>query len=106
MRPGQRSSNGSSTESVVPAVANPVHRFVPEDLMVFVQASRFSKRWDALGLVDDDLQALEIAIMSNPRGPAVITGTGGLRTIRFAPLQGGKGKRGAFRVCYVYFEEV
>jgi len=92
--------------NVVHAVVFPVHRFAPEDLMVFVQARKFSERWDGLGLTDEDLQALEMAIMAAPKGAPVVTGTGGLRKLRFASPQWSKGKRGGFRVCYVYFEEV
>lgn len=29
-----------------------------------------------------------------------------MRKIRFAPKRFGRGKRGAFRVCYAYFEKV
>lgn len=43
--------------------------------------------------------------MANPLGAPVVRGTGGLRKIRFSPLRWTKGKRGAVRVAYVYFEE-
>ncbi len=82
----------------------PAHLFDPEDLLTFVQGSRFSEAWDKYNLNDQDLQALEISIMAEPKGPPVISGTGGLRKIRFRRQCGGK--RGGFRICYVYFEDV
>lgn len=87
-------------------MASRERRFAPEDLMVFIQARKFSERWDALHLTDDDLHALEIAIMSDPNRPPIVQHTGGLRKLRFAPPGSGRGKSGAFRVCYAYFEQV
>lgn len=40
--------------------------------------------------------------MMNPKGSPVISGTGGLRKVRFA--RRGQGKRGGYRIGYVYFE--
>ena len=78
----------------------------PEDLLHFVELDEFRDDWEHLGLdVENDLWVLQIAIMSNPEGPPVISGTGGLRKIRFAPLEWHTGKRGAVRVCYVYLKE-
>ena len=65
----------------------------------FVQTTEFSKRWDALGLNDDDLRRLEIDILQDPSKYPVIQGTGGLRKARLAIEQ--KGKSGSIRVCYV-----
>jgi hypothetical protein len=62
-------------------------------------------KWQSLGLVDDDLQALEICVMMNPKGSPVIPGTGGLRKCRFAVKSRGRGKSGAYRIGYVYFEK-
>jgi hypothetical protein len=78
----------------------------PEDLLHFVELNQFRDEWEKLGLdVENDLWALQIAIMSKPDGPPVVPGTGGLRKIRFAPLEWHTGKRGAVRVCYVYLKE-
>lgn len=63
----------------------------------------FESDWKRLCLADDDLRALELAIMESPQAAPVIPGTGGVRKIRFAPLKGGKGKRGSVRVGYCYF---
>jgi hypothetical protein len=53
---------------------------------------------------DDDLRALEIAIMAKPDGAPIVKGTGGLRKVRFAKKKG-HGIRKWCRVCYVYFQE-
>ena len=82
------------------------HQLTPEDYLHFVELDEFGDDWERLGLdVDDDLWALQILIMSNPKGPPVIGGTGGLRKVRFAPRRWKTGKRGAVRVCYVYFPD-
>lgn len=41
--------------------------------------------------------------MKNPSLAPVMSGTGGLRKLRFAPRRWKRGKRGAIRVCYAYF---
>jgi hypothetical protein len=74
-------------------------------MMDFIQMRGFSQEWDDLGLSDEDLRRLEVAIMAGPKRNPVVRGTGGLRKMRFAPVAWRKGKRGALRVCYVYFEE-
>lgn len=76
-----------------------------EDWKRFVEMPYFTAKWRNLGLTDDDLNALQIMIMVRPKGPPVMKGTGGLRKGRFSPPGSGRGKRGAYRVGYVYFEE-
>lgn len=83
----------------------PKHHFRPEDLLTFVEMDGFAADWKELGLDSDDLLALQVMIMSGPTGAPIVQGTGGLRKIRFAPARWRTGKRGAARVCYVYFEE-
>lgn len=83
----------------------PRHAFKPEDLLRFVHLKPFERGWKNLGLNDDDLAALEILIMVNPRGCPIVQGTGGLRKIRFAPGRWKRGKSGAARIGYVYLEE-
>lgn len=67
----------------------------------FIQTSEFTKRWEHLGLNDDDLRRLELEILNNPQVGAVIQGTGKLRKMRFA--YDNRGKSGSTRVCYVDF---
>ncbi len=82
------------------------HHPSPEDFLHFVEMDGFRDDWEQLRLDDEnDDWALQILIMCDPKGSPVIKGTGGLRKIRFAPEGWNVGKRGAVRVCYVYFPE-
>jgi hypothetical protein len=83
----------------------PLHRFQPEDLLRFILLKPFEDSWDELGLDDDDLCALQLTIMLDPKRPPVVKRTGGLRKIRFAPAGWNVGKSGAVRVGYTYLEE-
>ena len=77
----------------------------PEDLLHFIYLDEFRQDWESLHPGDKDqmvLWMLEITIMSNPEGPPVIPGTGGLRKLRMAH-DGAGGKSGGDRVCYAYF---
>lgn len=67
----------------------------------FIQTAEFVKKWEQLGLSDDDLRRLELEIMRNPHVGSVIQGTGKLRKMRFAFEN--SGKRGSTRICYVDF---
>lgn len=81
------------------------HEITPKDFLTFVELDGFRDDWERLGLNDDDLNLLQVAIMSAPTWYPVISGTGGVRKLRFSPGRMKRGKSGAFRVCYVYFEE-
>jgi hypothetical protein len=82
----------------------PEDQLTPKDFLHFVELDEFRDDWQRLGLdVENDLWALQILIMCNPKGPPVIPGTGGLRKVRFAPDRWKVDKRGAARVCYAYF---
>jgi hypothetical protein len=70
-----------------------------------IQLTGFRRLWAGERLVDEDLQALETAIMRDPTAPPVMRGTGGLRKIRFAPTSRGRGKSGSMRVGFVQFPE-
>jgi len=83
----------------------PEHIVKPEDLLNFIELHWFVDSWDDLKLTDDDLTALEILIMCNPKVGRVMKGTGGLRKLRYSPEGWETGQRGALRVCYVYFEK-
>jgi len=80
--------------------------FSPEDILHFVEEEDFGSDWKNLGLNDEeDLSALQVMIMANPRGAPIVRETGGLRKMRFAPDSWNSGKSGAARVCYAYFEK-
>lgn len=51
-------------------------------------------------LADEDWQAVELALLANPRAGATVAGTGGARKLRI-PLAG-RGNRGGARTIYYY----
>ena len=73
----------------------------PELKRTFIQTKEFSKNWDRLVFLDDDLHRLEMMILSDPEAYPIMRGTGGLRKMRFAFEE--EGKSGGVRVCYVDF---
>lgn len=70
----------------------------------FIEVPQFTKKWQMLGLTDEDLRALEEELLNNPKVGDVIKGTGGIRKIRIPMENKGKGKRGGARVIYVDIE--
>jgi hypothetical protein len=77
--------------------------FDPTDWPQFVELPGFTRAWAALALDDVDLRALQAAILSGPDRHPVVSGTGGLRKLRFARPGEGRGKRGAYRACYACY---
>ena len=61
----------------------------------------FDKQWRAMGLDDNDLQALQIELLKDSQIGSVIQGTGKLQKMRFAFPN--RGKNGSSRVLYVDF---
>lgn len=68
----------------------------------FIEVPIFVKKWQELGLTDENLRELQNILLENPKAGKVIQGTGGLRKIRI-PMDE-KGKRGGARVLYVDIE--
>jgi len=75
-------------------------------LLGFVEPPTFQSAWASLGLTLVDLFELQRQLQATPRAGPVMAGTSGLRKIRFSPSRLRRGKRGAFRVCYVVFERL
>jgi hypothetical protein len=67
----------------------------------FVMMPEFDKQWRKMGLDEQDLKRLQEQLLLKPTAGEVISGTGGLRKIRF-PFEG-QGKSGSVRVVYVDF---
>jgi hypothetical protein len=82
-----------------------VDGFRPDQWPRFVRFPTFSRDWDRLGFDDAALRNLELEILRDPTRAPVISGTGGLRKLRIADPKSGRGKSGAFRVCYADFPE-
>jgi hypothetical protein len=79
--------------------------FEPSDWPKFIELPGFARAWASLGLSDVDLTALQTAILDGPNRYPVISGTGGLRKIRFARPGQRRGKSGSYRACYACFLE-
>lgn len=67
----------------------------------FIETPSFTKRWYDLGFDDEDLAELQTLLINNSEAGVIVSGTGGLRKIRFSFK--GRGKSGSSRVCYVDF---
>jgi len=65
----------------------------------FIYLKKFSEKWDALNLTDDDLIPLEKFLEENPQAGKVVQGTGGIRKVRWALSD--TGKSGGIRVAYL-----
>ena len=72
-------------------------------IRTFIEVPLFTKRWNEIGLNDDDLLRLQIMLLKDPKSGPVMEGTGGIRKVRF-PIEN-RGKNGSVRVCYTDFEE-
>ena len=70
----------------------------------FVELPPF-ERYRTEYLDDDAFLRLQQLVMLNPAVGDVIPGTGGLRKLRFADEQRGKGKRGGLRVIYYWWDK-
>jgi hypothetical protein len=77
--------------------------FDPDHWPKFIELPGFTRAWASLGLSDDDLTALQVAILDGPNRYPVVPGTGGLRKIRFARPGEGRGKSGSYRACFACF---
>lgn len=67
--------------------------------LTFSETSVFTRQITGL-LSDDDLKALQWALMARPDRGNLIRGSGGLRKIRWA--RSGRGKRGGLRIIYYW----
>lgn len=70
---------------------------------IFVSLKEFDSLWKSLGLGDSELREVEAFLIINPQYGKVISGTGGLRKMRWALP--GKGKSGGIRILYVDFPD-
>jgi|SRR5271157_2902217 len=75
--------------------------FDAEDWPKFIELPGFTRAWESLGLSDDDLATLQTAILDGPNRHPVVSGTGGLRKIRFARPGKGRGKSSSYRACFL-----
>jgi hypothetical protein len=71
--------------------------------VTLAQTATFVSLWRRWRLDDDDLRALERAVMEHPLAGKVMRNTGGIRKLRYSPPSRRSGKSGSFRVCYLYY---
>lgn len=72
-----------------------------EKLPTFIELPAFERMRETY-LDDEAYQALQVALITEPKQGDVIAGTGGLRKTRFEDKRRNKGKRGGLRVIYYY----
>ena len=72
--------------------------------MTFVEAKWFAKRLKAR-LPDSEYRQFQQELLRNSELGDVMSGCGGLRKTRWGDVRRGKGKRGAFRIIYLWIPE-
>ena len=72
---------GIATNSQTHTLVYPEYEVQPEDLLNFIELDWFVSSWEELQLTDQDLCALQILVMCNPKAGKVISGTGRLRKL-------------------------
>jgi mRNA-degrading endonuclease RelE of RelBE toxin-antitoxin system len=70
-------------------------------LLTFIETPVFTEQITSL-LDDDEYSKFQAMLVANPETGRVISGTGGLRKIRWKDPGRQKGKRGGIRVIYYY----
>lgn len=77
--------------------------FRPADWPLFLELHAFTSEWKRHGLDEKTLAALHESVRRDPNANPVMSGTNGLRKIRFVEFEASRGKRGAYRALYVHF---
>lgn len=72
--------------------------------MEIVEAKGFSQNLKFY-LADDEYRKLQKYLSENPEAGDVVSGTGGLRKVRWSEAKRSKGKRGGVRILYCHFPE-
>jgi hypothetical protein len=83
----------------------PTHSLSPEDFYYFEYLEGYVEDWQEMGLGEADLEAVEVQIMLGGKDSPVVSGTSGLRKMRFAPAGWKVGKSGGLRICFAVLEE-
>lgn len=60
----------------------------------------FLRQAERAGLTEEDITAIETTLASNPRGGAIVAGTGGARKLRIP--RRGSGKSGGYRTIHYF----
>ena len=75
--------------------------YIDNLLLTFIETPVFTEQITSL-LDDDEYSEFQAILIANPEAGRVISGTGGLRKIRWIDPGRQKGKRGGIRVIYFY----
>lgn len=67
--------------------------------MIFIETSTFTKLFPKY-LTDDEYRVFQWYLLLNPEAGDLVSGSGGIRKVRWAPQ--GKGKRGGIRIMYYW----
>jgi hypothetical protein len=79
----------------------------PSRYHTFYHLRVFTRRWEALGLTEDDLVRLMAELMADPEAGVVPPETPSLRKVRFAPPSRRQaGRSGSVRVYYAHLPEL
>ena len=68
--------------------------------MVIIETSIFTRQIQSV-LTDEEYRLLQVQLVHKPDAGKIISGSGGLRKLRWSA--GGHGKRGGIRVIYYWF---
>jgi hypothetical protein len=74
--------------------------------VAFIEMQSFTRVREEYFAHDDPFREFQTALMDTPRLGPVIPGCSGVRKVRWIDPRRGKGKRGALRIIYVYYEEL
>ena len=75
--------------------------YIDNLLLTFIETPVFTEQITSL-LDDDEYSKFQAILIANPEAGRVISGTGGLRKIRWKDPGRQKGKRGGIRVIYYF----
>ena len=70
---------------------------------LFVELPAFERNRSS-SLTDEAYRGLQNEMLKDPEAGDVITGTGGLRKLRYGDATRGKGKRGGLRIIYYWWD--
>ena len=70
---------------------------------LFVELPAFERNLSSY-LTDEAYRGLQNEMLKDPEAGDVITGTGGLRKLRYGDATRGKGKRGGLRIIYYWWD--
>jgi len=75
--------------------------YIENQLLTFIETPVFTQQIKSL-LNDDQYSEFQAVLIANPEVGRVVSGTGGLRKVRWKDPGRQKGKRGGIRVFYFY----